>query len=396
MAAMAPGRELSLAAPRLVALACTLALIAAGAALAGARGAPGGTGPRDPGVTHADVAPQTFYGAETLVPAPNGNTYIGGAFETVNGEPRAGLAALDRNAQLAPGFAPDVSGHPNALAASASALYVGGTLRGPARERLRLAALDPASGRLLPGFAPAVPDGPVTSLVLSGRTLYVASRIRSDHRTVVLALDATTGRPRAGYHPPEITGRNTQVWNMAQAGGRLYLVGTFTRLNGVRTLSFAAVDAGDGRPIKRFAGLRGRHGEFALSVAATRSTVFVAGALDGPGGATVSPAAFDARSGRPLRRFGSSKIVGAVRGGPIVRGLGVVGRKLYVGGSFVKIGGVRRSGVAVLDTTTGRVLHDRFKRLYDTRDPFGLFTLAVTPRTLFIGGGSGFSRADLP
>jgi trimeric autotransporter adhesin len=95
--------------------------------------------------------------------------YAGGAFTSIGGQGRDGLAALDATTGLATSWAPVLSPSKQALelAASDATVYLGG---GPASGAGQLVALDAQTGAATI-WDPA-PDGYVDVLALSGTTVY--------------------------------------------------------------------------------------------------------------------------------------------------------------------------------------------------------------------------------
>jgi hypothetical protein len=66
------------------------------------------------------------------------------------------------------------------------------------------------------------------------------------------AISAVTGGPVPGLSLPEITGTNPVIWSMTTAGGKLFVGGKFTSVDGQARRNLAAVNAGTGAFIPGF------------------------------------------------------------------------------------------------------------------------------------------------
>jgi hypothetical protein len=112
--------------------------------------------------------------------------YVGGDFDHIGGRPASKLARIDLvTGKLDPTFHPGVRGSVRALALAGDRLYVGGTfttVAGPAgaEGRPKLAALDAATGDLLPWMPPALGPGRYVS--------HAGTPVRTESPGDVLAL----------------------------------------------------------------------------------------------------------------------------------------------------------------------------------------------------------------
>jgi hypothetical protein len=178
----------------------------------------------DSGKQLADWNPGADKEVRALLVAPDGRrVYAGGTFSRISGTTQSRLAALDPiTGALDPAFAPpkpDAIVRALALSPDGTVLYVGGdfstltTADGTAEARPHLAALDAATGSLLPWLPPedaggryygqtGVKDktrpGGVHAIVASadGTTVHVGGSFLSfGGRSGLVSLDAKTGQP---------------------------------------------------------------------------------------------------------------------------------------------------------------------------------------------------------
>src|SRR5436190_4380929 len=103
-------------------------------------------------------------GPVTAMALSGGRLYIGGFFSHVGGQSHDNVAALDAaTGAVDPGFTAGTDGSVDALAVSGSRLYLGGMFRkvdSPIVEnRIRVAAVDTATGNLDSGFASEFTQG---------------------------------------------------------------------------------------------------------------------------------------------------------------------------------------------------------------------------------------------
>ena len=343
----------------------------------------------------------------------------GGRFGEVVERPQAYLAALSvADGTLDASFPTQTDGPVRALAVAqdGSRLYLGGDFGAVAgAPRPSVALIDPATGAVDPTFVPAIPNGPVRALALSpdGRRLYIGGAFDSvatpngpvPRPAHLAALDAATGALVPEWSPPPDrggaytgqTGRRTQgvvaVVNALAAssdGARVYAGGTFIDMGGRSGL--IALTATDGtldpwqpemdRPINSVfeSGADGRTfyvatggfgGEVqtfdptgaeepvwqrhfdgdATAVVASAGTVYVGGHYDyvcddcgtmgGPGDDfRRHMAAFDAATGAldPWAPVANTKT------GPYCAALGA--SHLYIGGEFTRINDLPQPGLA--------------------------------------------------
>jgi trimeric autotransporter adhesin len=231
-------------------------------------------------------------------------------------------------------------------------VFVGGNFRTVnGISRPGLAALDPASGALLPWDA---------------------------------RLIGFPNPPGAAFTP--------SVFRLAEAAGRLYVSGLFTEAGGAARVRFAVLDVATGNALP---GVLTSTTYTVVNIAATATRVYLAGdcgpagivvcaygadmtplsgwtfpvtlgtfavgptalfTLEGssvgpPYGATIVARDLDSGSVLP---FTPPVLLGAV--GTFVNALTVAGNTVYAAGSFVTVNGQRRTRIAAMNATTGALL----------------------------------------
>ena len=172
-------------------------------------------------------------GADNTVNAivvANGQVYVGGAFSTVAGQPRKGLASfsIDEDGTLTDWDPVVADGSALVLEPGDGVMYVGGsfnTIGGAARSSV--AAIDVNTGAAT-AFNANLPPGTVLSLKRSGSTLYVGDLVhrtlgtrRGDWRTDRSALPAL--QPAAPVRAVAVQGNTLYV------GGGLFNLGAVMR-----------------------------------------------------------------------------------------------------------------------------------------------------------------------
>jgi trimeric autotransporter adhesin len=277
-----------------------------------------------------------------------GRLYAGGAFAAVGGQQRGNLAAVDTATGAVLGWDPGANGPVDALALSADGtrLYAGGAfaaIGGQARNNL--AAVDAATAAAL-GWNPG-PSGPVHTLALAadGTRLYAGGAFTSiggQARGNAAAVDTTTGAATAWDPSAEAA-----VHAIAPAGSRLLVGGAFRMLNGRARNNLAAIDATTGEVDPAW-NPDANNQVRSLAPSSDGSRIFVGGTFTRLGGkARGRIGAVDAVTGAVANwNPGTVGGVRAVAGG---------GDRVYIGGNFTSVGGVARTRLAAVDATTGAV-----------------------------------------
>ncbi len=338
--------------------------------------------------------------------ALHGNTlYVGGRFTRIGGRSRGHLAAVDARTGAILPFDPAPTGAVTALAIRGSTLYVGGGYDHIAGiERHAVAALDLPGGRVTPWDPRA--DGSVRAFAWQGRTVFVGGEF--DHvggaaRNSIAALDMVTGRATAwdaGLLPVrQLLPHGDRIWpivsSLIVSGRTLYLAGDFTRIGGRVQSVVAALDAetGTATPFDAKAG-----GGIGHALALAGHTLYVGGGFGTMAGSSrPSAAALDARTGAPTPwdpRFYGTVHALAAGDGPVfaggdlqfvhewwprrrlaaldlvtgtprdwsptldgnrVSGMLAIGSTVYIAGDFTRVNGQPRGHLAAFDGVTGEL-----------------------------------------
>lgn len=166
-----------------------------------------------------------------------GRTYIGGQFASIDGTPRANVAAIRTDGTLDPTWNPSTDGIVYALAASSdgSKVFLGGTFTTVGgTSHPRIAAVTPDTGALVPGWKTTANTNAVRALAAdSGDQLYVGGnfgRIGGLAIPRLAAVGQTTGAVDTAFVPnPNGTVR---ALALRDDGSRLYAGGGFSVIGG--------------------------------------------------------------------------------------------------------------------------------------------------------------------
>lgn len=344
--------------------------------------------PWDPRVARAPEGYVYDGGPRVLALDVRGNTlFAAGAFSTIGGQQRRGLAALSIETAIATSWNPQADGwgpeHPelpffNALVVHDGAVYAGGEFRslggqeGGSGGVGYTGAVDVETGLARP-WNPR-PNGGVTALAASGAVLYVGgwfSCLRDwVPRAGLAALDLPTGAVTS-WDP----GSDGVVRNLAVSGKTVYVAGEFSTAGGQPRANLAALDAFSGTATE----WRPDPNGWVYALSLRGGTIYAGGWFSNIGGqARNYLAAVDSTSGAATAWNPSPN--------DIVQTLAVHGPTLYVGGWFSYIGGQPRSYMAALDAANGTVS----AWTADADGPVN--ALAVGQRAIYAGGD--FNHVD--
>lgn len=179
-------------------------------------------------------------GEVTAMIADGGDLIVAGQFSQIAGVARTGIARISQSAPVSVrAFDAQVSGRVDALQASGTQLYIGGTFfrSNPAINYLN--RIDAVSGAVDAGWAPNT-TGSVDALRLIGDRLYVGGSFTNQPPGGARLLRIATngnGAIDATFNP----GANDTVLTLADTcRGNLLAGGTFTQMSGLFRNAFAA------------------------------------------------------------------------------------------------------------------------------------------------------------
>ena len=339
----------------------------------------------------------------------SGVLYAGGSFTEMGGQARAGLAAFTVSTGALTSWAPQATGifpTVRALAVSGSTIYLAGYFDHISGEpRSGFAAVD-TSGVLQPWNPEASGCAtPGLALAVSATAVYVGgcfTSIGGQARVSFAALDPTTAK--ATSWNPEVSGGTVE--GIAVSGSTVYASGSFTGIGGQARNGLAALDAGTAAASgwNPNLNLNTNPGETTEvpALAASGSTVFVGGDFTSVGGVSRTDlAAIDTTSGEATAwnpgltpYFPLSSV-----GESPIRALAVAGGVVYVGGTFSSTGGQPRADLAALDATTGAATSWNPGVSSASSENTTVGALIATPSTVYVGGSfttlGSSARSDL-
>jgi hypothetical protein len=296
------------------------------------------------------------------------NIYIGGQFDRVG--PRTGPGVELRLDGSQDRTSPEVAGSgPTAafgsgvavravVADGAGGWFVGGlfTHLGSA-PRTNLAHVL-ADHTVDPQFHPALDDA-VATLALYRSTLYVGggfTTVDGQARRHLAALSLPSGQ-LTGFDPA--ADAPVEALAVAGDGAVVYAGGRFTTIGGRPRLSLAALDATDGTAVPTFdMGVTGATGQGIVSaLAVAGSTLYVGGTFITLGGQprkNIGAVSLGVPlDGVAVPAFDPSATLGSCTGCGAVYALAVSSDTVYVGGWFDTIGGQRRNNLAAVRVDDG-------------------------------------------
>ena len=236
--------------------------------------------------TATSFDPNVRFGAEgnatVYALAVSGSTlYAGGFFNSVGGQVRSNIAAIDIAAGTPTNWNPGASGTVEKLVVSDSIIYTGGfftTIGGQTRNYI--AALNLSDGSPT-AFDPNANSG-VPAIVVSGPLVYVGgffTTIGGQPRNKIAALNPADGS--ATSWNPDATA-NANVLALAISGSTIYAGGNFPSIGGQLRKNLAEINTSDG--IATSFDPQPNEGVYALAVSG--STLYAAGFFSMIGGET--------------------------------------------------------------------------------------------------------------
>jgi len=313
--------------------------------------------------------------------------YLGGAFSSVNGKPRSGLAAITANTGRLTGWAPKANHAVLALAASPSgeSIYAGGeftSVNGIARGHV--VAIGASTGRVRKEWN-ARADLPVYSLATLGRRVYLGgefNEVNGRNRQGLAAVRSTNGKVYLNWAPT--TNGIVRTLGPSPNKRRLYAGGNYSVISGKRRPNLAALHPATGAVKDWSPNPKVDNDYEVFDLAVTRKTVYVAGGGRNPGG---TAEAFTAAKGASVWRYSSNgdfQAVARLKG------------KLYFGGHFttlyMKTKEKRRNKLMAVAARTGRLVA-RWKPSANR----GVWSMTANPGRHRVYAGGAFTEiSDRP
>ncbi len=271
--------------------------------------------------------------------------YAGGNFTAVGGSTRNYIAAIDRTTGVATAWNPNANGTVGDVCADGGVIYAGGAFSAiGGSTRVAIAALDATTGSATSWNPNA--NQIVNAIVVVDGVVYAGGRFTSiggQPRNRIAALDATTGLATAW--DPDV---DDVVSTLLAANGSILVGGDFGVIGGTTRLYAAALDPLTGVPTPW-------NPEASWVVQAFGfgdGVIYAGGGFGSIGGQSLGRlAALDLANGAAIpwapEPGGEEPFVNV--GAIATTGTGSV----YVGGSFLSIGGLVRSNIACI-----RSIHD--------------------------------------
>jgi hypothetical protein len=234
-----------------------------------------------------------------------------------------------------------------AVAATPGGVYIGGSFTLLGRPTGSWVALKAGAGVL---HRPASVGEPVVAAVADGKRGWFLATNADEGETHLLHLRAD-GTVDPKWHP-RVDGT---VAALARSGRRVFLAGDFMKIGGRPHARLAAVDARTGRALVWTAGVAARKPkDFAdvevLEVSRDQRTLYFGGSFARVGGKVRDGlAAVDVRSAKATKWRPSTD--GEVYDLAMSRD----GRAVYVGGDFSRLGGRKRGDLGAVDARSGTV-----------------------------------------
>jgi trimeric autotransporter adhesin len=330
----------------------------------------------------------------TEIEVTDNAVFAAGLFSKVNNGAvtRSRIAAVDKvNGTAIAGWDISVGGSSasvEAMAASADALFIGGTftsVNGTARNGI--AAVSLTTGTLnetwnpQPEMISGTPE--IMTLVLSGTTLYVGGSfnggLAGDASVTHLGAVTATGAGTIINTFKPVFDTYDQVREMTLDGNTLYIYGGFGEISGVNRFGLAALNTSNATPTEWSPTFFGNR---IATLAVSDSKIFIGGEAQGVNwGIYDSHILIDESTGTFWPHsldVGSGEIETMV----------VQDNTLFIGGRFTTVNAVNRKNIAAIDLSTGNVLpwNPGAEGFISTFDNTRVSAMDINGNTLYISG----------
>lgn len=330
----------------------------------------------------------------TWSPNPNGNivdlkvsggkVYVAGTFDTIGGQRRPYMAALDTATGTATAWNPNIDKPITTLAVANNSVYVAGPFTFISGQvRGVLAAFDATTGQITSwdpsgGTVFSISNPDVKRLEANGNTIYVSggfTSIGGQPRNGFAAIDATTSSIT-----PWNPGSGVQDWIIKN--NTMYVTGSFSTIGGQPRSGLAALDLITGSATSWNPTVAVNYATALNYIAVNGNTVYVA-AGDPTFGGTMGrwTIAVDATTGATTSWnpfFENVNPSNYVYNG--IYTLAAGGGKVFTSGNYHSVNGQTRNRIAALDATTG-ALANWYPQIIGTVSRF-----LATGNTLYVIG----------
>ena len=300
------------------------------------------------------------------------DTYLAGAFSTVGGQNRTGVAKVNTITGAVGNFDAQLDSEAAAVVVGGGVVYVGGafTSAGGA-TRNHLAAFDTATNAMT-SWNPNVTGNEVNGMTMQGSTVYFAgvfSFVGGVGRNHAAAVDTAGALTAWDPHvADQNNGSQSRVSGIASTATQVYILGDFSAVGGLHRMHAAAVDA---------AGL------ITNWAPAVNGPVFT---FSRSGNNIYMGGNFSIINGQSRSGAGAVDTTGAVTAwnpSPDGRAVSIIAttNKVYMAGWFNNVGSTPMRNLAVVDPTTGAL-----DTSFDAQLDGAVRTMTLSGSTLFIGG----------
>jgi uncharacterized delta-60 repeat protein len=340
--------------------------------------------------------------------APQGSIFIGGTFDSVQGQPRAGLARLSTAAGAAidPVWSPPVDGYVNTLEARGGLLYLGGSFRAVSgRPRANLAAVfDSDEGPSFDLWTPDTYNGEVRKLLSRNVFDLIVggdfSQIRSQPRA---ALALVTFATPANIHLSDFveTSAGQVLALLPLPDGGLLVGGRFHRAGDVYRQNLMRLSASGQPDTQWHADVNGLSLPYLQPPGAPGGFVFQtrvdALALDGNGRIYVG-GAFTQVGAQPRANVARLQADGQVDASwnpgtdGLVSAIAPSAGNVFLGGNFHHVAGQARGSLAKLGDGPGAILDPLWQANLDASA--WVVDLALDSAGALFVGGNGFQSVN--
>lgn len=299
-------------------------------------------------------------------------TYLAGAISSVGGVARSNVAKVSTTTGVLQSWDAQVNSEVERVVVSAGVAYLGGlfTAAGGA-TRNKLAAFDAATDALL-SWNPDVSGNTVTALSVQGSTIYVGGKfsfVGGQGRNHAAAIDVSgTVLSWDPHICDQANGTQAQVFGLESDGTKVYMLGDFSCVGGLKRLHAAAVTK-DGTLSNWAPMLNGSVRTFSRS----GNNIYIGGYFSQVNGVDRSKAAAVDVNGQ-LMPWNPS-----LNDRPEV--IIAKANRVYLGGWFSTVGGIAQRNLAAVDPTLGAL-----DTSFDSSLNGAVRAMTISGDNLYIGG----------